>query len=362
MNAEETINEIVDNDCPEANQNGVDILSQTEVNALLDAVSTPDGENRAEVEAKEAYQQGEKHFQSCRYKEARECFRRAVEIQSRAIKDVYQAAQWRREAAQLRREFEDVAKKLSEWAKGGFDDEEVISYLLKQVEGQVESNPRTALRNLESLLAICPDELHVLKVNAKHLQQRILMKPMMKLPTLHHQFARKFGQSLSSLLSMLTEVECSAIDQMAYSDYLMSLSEPSCLCILSMVPLQGNAVMEISPNLVFPIIDKLQGGEGNPMAKNRPLTKFEKSAIEHTFIDEILKALQESWGDVVEDTKIKLEHLEHNPQYVQVMPSNDTVMVVMFRVEFGQVSGLMSICYPTAMVERALIRKDEIEY
>ncbi len=192
-------------------------------------------------------------------------------------------------------------------------------------------------------------------------KRRSLSKDQEKnMDMLHKHFARQFSQFLSSRLFTLAEVECTAVDQMPYSDYLMSLSEPSCLCVLSMVPLQGNAVMEISPNLVFPIIEKLQGGESNPIVKNRALTKFEEFGLEHSLIDGILEALQGTWEDVVEYIKIKLERIEQEPQYAQVIPSNDTVMVVMLRVGFGlQISGFMSICYPTAMIETALIRKDE---
>lgn len=181
---------------------------------------------------------------------------------------------------------------------------------------------------------------------------RTLSKDLEKnIQMLHVPFARKLSQCLSSRLWMLTEVECSAVDQMTYSDYLMSFSEPSCLCILSMEPLQGNALMEISPSLVFPIIEKLQGGEGNPIVKNRALTKFEEFGLEHSLINGILETLQRTWENVVEDTKIKLERIEQQPQYIHVVSSTDTVMVVMLQVNLGQVSGLMSFCYPIMMIE-----------
>jgi len=177
---------------------------------------------------------------------------------------------------------------------------------------------------------------------------------------LHKHFAREFSSALSSLLRSLSDVECSAVDQMTYGDYLMSLSEPSCLGVLSMEPLQGKAVMEITPSLVFPTIERLLGGPGNPMApgdataKNRELSKFEENIMEHTLIEKILEILQDAWGNVEENIELKLEQLEKEPQYIQVVSSNDNVMVVMFQVRFGQVSGLMSFCFPTAMVEPAL--------
>jgi len=38
--------------------------------------------------------------------------------------------------------------------------------------------------------------------------------------------------------------------------------DPTSFNILSMIPLEGNIVLEINPSLVYPIIDKLLGGAG----------------------------------------------------------------------------------------------------
>ncbi len=72
---------------------------------------------------------------------------------------------------------------------------------------------------------------------------------------LHKLFARTLSSPLSSLLRSLVEVECETIDQLTFGDFVMSLSDPSCLCKLAMNPLPGTVIMEISPELVFPVIE-----------------------------------------------------------------------------------------------------------
>ncbi|RKY04215.1 flagellar motor switch protein FliM [Candidatus Poribacteria bacterium] len=174
------------------------------------------------------------------------------------------------------------------------------------------------------------------------------------LQMLHRHFARVFSSSLSSLLRTLVDVECTQVEQLTYGDFLMSISEMSCLAIFSMEPLKGVAVMEISPQLVFPIIDRLLGGTGaNTPAKMRKISEIEKAIIERA-IESAMESLQEAWQYIVEDVKVKLERIETDPQYVQIVPSSDTVMLVIFEAKFNQAVGVMSICYPFTMIEPSL--------
>jgi flagellar motor switch protein FliM len=171
---------------------------------------------------------------------------------------------------------------------------------------------------------------------------------------LHRHFARVYSSSLSSLLRTLVEIECTQVEQLTYGDFLMSLSEMSCLVIFSMDPLKGVAVMEIGPQLIFPMVDRLLGGTGMSSIKAHRMTEIEKSIIERA-VDAGLEALHEIWGYVSGDIKVNLQRIETDPQYVQVMASADTVMLVVFDVKFGQTIGMMSICYPFAMIEPALL-------
>jgi len=171
---------------------------------------------------------------------------------------------------------------------------------------------------------------------------------------LHRHFARIYSSSLSSLLRTLVEIECTQVEQLTYGDFLMSLSEMSCLVIFSMEPLKGVAVMEIGPQLIFPMVDRLLGGSGMTSVEPHRMTEIEKSIIERA-IKASLEALGEIWKFVSKDINVELQRIETDPQYVQVMASSDTVMLIVFDVKFGQTIGMMSICYPFSMIEPALI-------
>ena len=51
-------------------------------------------------------------------------------------------------------------------------------------------------------------------------------------------------------------------DQITYAEFLSSVSDPTCYTAISMKPLDGVAAFEMSPAIVFPMIDRLLGGTG----------------------------------------------------------------------------------------------------
>ncbi|MCZ6675931.1 MAG: flagellar motor switch protein FliM [Candidatus Poribacteria bacterium] len=177
---------------------------------------------------------------------------------------------------------------------------------------------------------------------------------------LHQQFVRRFSTSLSSLMRTLADVECDTVEQLTYSDFIMSLSDPSCLCKLSMHPLRGSVVMEISPDLVFPTIERLLGGRGSQSVPRRAMTEIEKEIMKQ-LIELIIRDLGTIWQRAKEDIRFELEGIETEPDYVQIVSPSDTVMLVILSVKFPPVTGMISICYPFTMIELAFseARSDE---
>src|SRR5205814_3777983 len=69
--------------------------------------------------------------------------------------------------------------------------------------------------------------------------------------------------------------------------------------LVGMQPYEGNAVLELNPSLIFPIIEILLGGNGKPgTAANREITEIEQNVLDGLFHN-ILQALSESWKDEI---------------------------------------------------------------
>jgi flagellar motor switch protein FliM len=154
---------------------------------------------------------------------------------------------------------------------------------------------------------------------------------------------------LSGSLRTIVHIDVASVDQLTYEEFIRSLPNPSVIGVFKMAPLKGNAILEVNPNIVFSIIDRLFGGPGLPPAKNRALTDIE-DAIIRKVINKTLECFQEAWKQVV-TIEPKLEVIETNPQFTQIVPPNDMVVIITLHIKIGQAEGLVNLCIPYMVVE-----------
>ncbi|MDR0454310.1 MAG: flagellar motor switch protein FliM [Deferribacteraceae bacterium] len=182
---------------------------------------------------------------------------------------------------------------------------------------------------------------------------RVSKEQLRSIRNLHDKFARNFSSNLSSFLRTITDISLVSVDQMTYGEFLMSLPDPTSFNIISMIPLQGNAVLEINPSLIFPIVDKLLGGAGLPLFQVRELTQLEMTIIDG-IISLILKDLEEVWKQVVPNVRFKKELSENSPHVIQIVAQNEVVVLIVFEVKFGEATGMMNLCLPALVLEPIL--------
>lgn len=166
---------------------------------------------------------------------------------------------------------------------------------------------------------------------------------------LHENFARLLNTYLSAHLRTLVHINVASVDQLTYEEFIRSLPNPSVINVFQMRPLKGNAILEINPNIVFSIIDRLFGGPGLPPAKPRSLTDIEE-AITRRVINKALESLQEAWKQVVA-IEPRADVIETNPQFTQIVPPNDMVVIITLQTKIGQAEGLINICIPYLVLE-----------
>jgi len=195
-----------------------------------------------------------------------------------------------------------------------------------------------------------PPKVRVLAYDFKR-PERVGKEQMRALQSLHDSFSRNLGASLSAVLRTMVEVRLISVDQLTYSEFVYSLTIPTCFNLLNPKPLEGNWVLDISPGLLYPIIDRMLGGgvAGDSMLK-RPLSDIElklATRISNVF----LRELQKAWFNIV-DMNIEVERVESNPQLVQIVPPNEVVVMVSFELTVGQVRGMINLCIPYNTIER----------
>jgi len=166
---------------------------------------------------------------------------------------------------------------------------------------------------------------------------------------LHESFARLLNTYLSTHLRTMVNVEVASVEQLTYQEFVQSLANPSVISILAVPPLKGNIIMEVNTEIAFAFIDRVFGGEGRVGIKTRVLTEIEEAVMKR-FVDTSMKNFREAWANVA-DFYPTLEATESNPQFTQIVPPSDMVVIITIQMKLGDVEGMMNICIPYLVLE-----------
>jgi flagellar motor switch protein FliM len=178
---------------------------------------------------------------------------------------------------------------------------------------------------------------------------RVSREQMRSLHFMHDRFARNFSSSLSAYLRTITEVNLVSVEQLSYQEFLLSVPDPTCFNAISIKPLEGALALEVNPTLVFPIIDKMLGGPGEPLKQLRTMTDIEQSIFDG-ILKLLLEDIRESWRGIV-DLDFRIQARETSPQLIQIVAPNEVVLLVVFEVKMGPVSGMINLAIPSIILE-----------
>ena len=162
-------------------------------------------------------------------------------------------------------------------------------------------------------------------------------------------FGRRLATNLPAYLRKSVSVDVVNSEVVIYSEFSNALSNPVLLGVVGMDPLMGNVIMEMASNLGFAIVDRLLGGVGNSLEKERDFSEIELSILERVFTI-CVNLLHEPWENVVEITP-RLNRIETNSQFAQIISPSETIAIVTINLKIGDVEGLMNICLPYTTLE-----------
>jgi len=173
--------------------------------------------------------------------------------------------------------------------------------------------------------------------------------------TLHmimESFARSWSTLLSGKLRSLVHVDIVSIDQLPYEEFIKSTFSPSVIAVISMEPLEGNAILDISPPVAFSIIERLVGATASGPTHVRELTEIEEALIVNVVTD-ALRVLRNAMGDVFQANP-RLEVIEYNPQFTQIVPPSDMTLFISFEMRIEENRGMVGFCLPHIVLEPIL--------
>ncbi len=185
-------------------------------------------------------------------------------------------------------------------------------------------------------------------------------------------YGRLLSTNLPVYLRKSVQIEVMNSEAVTYSEFSNALSNPVLLGVVDMEPLGGNVIIEMASKLGYAIVDRMLGGGGVPLEKSRDFSEIELLIIERILIV-CVELLSEPWQNVVEISP-RLERIETNSQFAQIISPNEMIAIVTINIRIGDVEGLMNICLPFLTLEpvmdklntkfwySSIKKSDEVEY
>lgn len=162
-------------------------------------------------------------------------------------------------------------------------------------------------------------------------------------------YARLLSTNLPVYLRKNVQVEVMHSEAVTYQEFSNSLSNPVILGVVNFAPLEGNVILEMATGLGYAIVDRMLGGVGQPLEKNREFTEIELTIIERIMVV-CTNLLVEPWQSVQQLEPV-LERIETNSQFAQFVTPNEMTSVTTMSIVIGGVEGLMNVCIPYAVLE-----------
>ena len=162
-------------------------------------------------------------------------------------------------------------------------------------------------------------------------------------------YGRLLSTNLPVYLRKNVQVEVMNSEAVTYSEFSNALSNPVLLGIVNASPLNGSIVIEMAQNLGYVVVDRMLGGKGVPLDKPRDFSEIELLIIERIF-NVAVDLLVEPWENVCE-LEPRLERIETNSQFAQIISPTEMIALVTLNVKIGDVEGLLNVCLPYLTLE-----------
>lgn len=182
--------------------------------------------------------------------------------------------------------------------------------------------------------------------------ERVSKEQLKGLQSLFEAFAREVSIVFPPFLRTVVRIDLTSIDQLTYDEFILSVARPTALSVINMAPLEGTAVLELSPTMVFPIVDRVLGGKGVALPEPRELTEIEDRIIQR-IVMMMLDSLRRAWEQLIE-FDLSVQQQENDPLIVQIVAGSEMVILVGYEVHIGETVGTMNFCVPLMVLNPIL--------
>jgi flagellar motor switch protein FliM len=163
-------------------------------------------------------------------------------------------------------------------------------------------------------------------------------------------FALALQALLTSRLRTPLDVAVSGVEQMMFSEFMISLASPCASFVFRLGDRGGSeGVLDLGTDLGFLLVDRLFGGPGDAAQPRRAHTALEQAVIRGV-AERAVVLLGDAWSDHV-PMRPEISGFESNPAMLQIVGRDENVLAANLTVRSDTFSGFLTLCLPIRAFE-----------
>jgi flagellar motor switch protein FliM len=186
------------------------------------------------------------------------------------------------------------------------------------------------------------------------LPNRISKNQLRILRSIFENFAESFSSFLVTKLQTVVNINVTSVDQIYYSEYVLSVANPACLFTFDIRGTDVRGILELNNDLALSLVDKLLGGNGLGTKQTKVITPIEQRVL-RVVVERIMQDLRKAW-QTVDNFEFNLERFEPDIDFAQITSQSESVLLISFEILIGEQSYLMNICFATFAFDNILAK------
>jgi flagellar motor switch protein FliM len=186
------------------------------------------------------------------------------------------------------------------------------------------------------------------------LPNRISKTQLRTIRNIHENFAESLSSFLVTKLQTIVNIKVNSIDQIYYSEYVLSVPSPACLYTFQIKNTDIKGILELNTDLALTLVDRLLGGNGSSKKQNNNITLIEQKVLS-AIVEKVMMDLKKTW-QIIDNMDFIVDRFEPDIDFVQLTSPNESVLLISFEFSFGEESYLMNLCFATFAFDSILTK------
>jgi len=177
------------------------------------------------------------------------------------------------------------------------------------------------------------------------LPNRISKNQLRTIRNIHENFAESLSAFLLSKLQTIVNISVISVDQIYYSEYVLSVSNPACLFTFEIKKTDIKGILEFSPDFALTLVDRLLGGNGTGTKATKNITAIEQKVLT-VVVEKIMSDLKKNWL-IIDNLDFAIDRFEPDIDFAQITSQSESVLLISFEILIANQPFLMNICFAT---------------